>query len=422
MSEPAPTAPIRPASPASVPPEAAAAATKAPARASIVILALALGGFTIGTTEFSAMSLVPYFSVGLGISEATAAHVISAYALGVVVGAPLIAVLAARVDRRILLVALMSLYGLANLISAVTPTYELMLIARFAAGLPHGAYFGVASLMAASLVPRNRRTTAVARIMIGLTIATIVGVPLNVVLGQGIGWRAGFVLSAALAFVTVAAIWVFAPRGTGPRSTASPLRELAALGNRQVLLALLTGAVAFGGFFAIYTYVASTLLTITRVAPGMVPWYFLLFGVGMTIGTMLAGWAADRAQTPTIFGIMVFAVVLYGSFGLVAESPVLLAVFVTLVGMTGCLSTPVQARLMDVAGEAQTMAAAMNHAAFNVANAAGPWAASIFIAAGYPFTVAGWVGVAMALAGMVVFALAVLDEKRRGLVIADQAS
>ncbi|MEQ3624158.1 MAG: MFS transporter [Celeribacter sp.] len=409
MSEAAPVEPTR----------NGAAPIKAPVPAGIVILALAIGGFTIGTTEFSTMSLVPYFSVGLGITEATAAHVISAYALGVVVGAPVIAVLAARMDRRMLLVALMSIYGVANMVSAITPTYELMLVARFVAGLPHGAYFGVASLMAASLVPRNRRTTAVARIMVGLTIATVVGVPLSVVLGQSIGWRAGFILSAVLAFVTVAAIWAFAPRGTGRRSSVSPLRELAALGNRQVLLALLTGAVAFGGFFAIYTYIASTLLTITRVAPGMVPWYFLLFGVGMTIGTILAGWAADRAQTVTIFGIMAFGALLYGSFGLVAESPVMLAIFVTLVGMTGCLSTPVQSRLMDVAGEAQTMAAAMNHAAFNIANAAGPWAASIFIASGYPFTVAGWVGVVMALSGMVVFGLAVMDEKRRGLVLAE---
>jgi DHA1 family inner membrane transport protein len=249
--------------------------------AGLVMLALAMGGFAIGTTEFAVMSLVPYFSVGLGIDEPTAGHVISAYALGVVVGAPVIAVLAAKIARRTLLIGLMAVFGVANLLSALAPSYEWMLVFRFLSGLPHGAYFGVAALVAASIAPPNRRAQAVARVMLGLTVATIVGVPLANGIGQVLGWRWGFGIVALLALLTMALIFAYAPRDRVVPG-ASPLRELGALRRRQVWLTLAIGAIGFGGMFAVYTYLASTLMEVTRVSPALVPLVLGIFGLGLT--------------------------------------------------------------------------------------------------------------------------------------------
>jgi len=218
----------------------------------LVHFALAMGGFAIGTTEFATMSLLPFFSKGLGIDEPTAGHVISAYALGVVVGAPLLAVLSARMARRTLLLLLMAMFAIANGLSALAPSYGAMLAFRFLSGLPHGAYFGIAALVAASLVPPERRTQAVARVMLGLTTATLIGVPFANWLGQALGWRWGFGIVAVVAAATVAALWLVAPRDR-PEPGASPLKELGALRRTQVWLTLATGAIGFGGLFAVYT-------------------------------------------------------------------------------------------------------------------------------------------------------------------------
>ena len=243
----------------------------------LVQFALAVGGFAIGTTEFATMSLLRYFAHDLRVNEPTAAHVISAYALGVVVGAPVIAVLSARVARRTLLIALMAFFALANGLSAAAPTYGWMLAFRFLSGLPHGAYFGIATLVAASLVPIERRTQAVGRVLLGLTVATIVGVPAANWLGQAVGWRWGFVVVAALALLCAALVALFAPRDAAA-SGASPLRELGALRRRQVWLTLAIGAIGFGGMFAVYTYLGSTLIDVTGVSAGRVPLVLAVFG------------------------------------------------------------------------------------------------------------------------------------------------
>ncbi|TPW26083.1 MFS transporter [Pararhizobium mangrovi] len=372
-----------------------------------------MGGFAIGTTEFATMSLLPYFAKGLGIDQATAGHVISAYALGVVVGAPAIAVLAAKLARRTLLIALMLVFAVTNAASALAPTYGWMLVFRFMSGLPHGAYFGVAALMASSLVPPHRRALAVGRTMIGLTVATVVGVPFANVLGQVFGWRWGFVVVAAFALATVGLIALFAPRGD-PIAGASPLRELGTLARRQVWLTLAIAAVGFGGMFAVYSYAASTLLTITGTGPAMVPVVLCLFGVGATLGTLAASWAADKALMATAGGILAVAAVLYALFPLAAPHVWSMASLVFLIGAAGGLSPVLQTRLMDVAGDAQTLAAAMNHSAFNVANALGPLLTGMAIEAGYGFTSAGWVGCALALAGIAIWAVSLLDMRNRG--------
>jgi len=373
--------------------------------------ALAMGGFSIGTTEFAAMSLLPFFSDDLGIDAPTAGHAISAYALGVVTGAPIIAILGAKVSRRLLLIWLMAVFALANGLSALAPTYGWMLLFRFLSGLPHGAYFGVAALVAAGLVPANRRAQAVSRVMAGLTIATVIGVPAANWLGQAIGWRWGFGVVAVLALTTSLMIWRFAPHDRRPEG-ASPLRELGALGKRQVWLTLATGAIGFGGLFAVYTYVASTMIEVTHVSPALVPVVLGIFGIGMTVGNLSAAWAADRALMPTATGLLVWSAVSLAMFPFAAGSIWSLSAVIFLIGFGGGLGTVLQTRLMDVAGEAQTLAAALHHSAFNVANALGPWLGGLAIAAGYGWTSTGWVGSLLAIGGLLILALSVADERR----------
>ena len=381
-------------------------------RPGVVLFALAMGSFAIGTTEFATMSLLPYFSKDLHIDPATAGHVISAYALGVVVGAPTIAVLAARLSRKFLLIMLMLVFGLANGLSALAPDYHWMLFFRFVSGLPHGAYFGVASLVGASIVPVEKRAQAVARIMLGLTIATVIGVPAANWMGQVIGWRAGFGLVAALSALTMLLVWLFAPKQ--PRDLdAHPMRELGALKRGQVWLTLGIGAIGFGGMFAVYTYVASTLLTVTHVTAGFVPVVLCIFGLGMTAGTLFCGWAADKAQMPAIGLCLLWSALWLGVYPFAAHNVWAISLVVFMIGGGGGLGIMLQTRLMDVAGDAQTMAAALNHSAFNFANALGPFLAGMVIARGAAFNETGFVGVALALGGFAIWVVSLLDNRRR---------
>jgi DHA1 family inner membrane transport protein len=350
------------------------------------------------------MSLLRYFALDLHVDEPTAGHVISAYALGVVVGAPVIAVLSARVARRTLLIALMGLFALANGLSALAPTYHWMLLFRFLSGLPHGAYFGIATLVAASLVTNEQRTQAVGRVLLGLTVATIVGVPLANWLGQAFGWRWGFAVVAILAMTSAALIAVFAPRDVAGHD-ASPLRELGALKQSQVWLTLAIGAVGFGGLFAVYTYLGSTLLDVTGVSARLVPVVLAVFGVGMTAGNLVIPKFADRALMPTAGVLLVWSAVVLALYPLASGNLWTMMLDVFAVGIGGALATVLQTRLMDVAGDAQSLAAALNHSAFNVANAIGPWLGGLVIAAGYGLKSTGYVGAALALGGLAIWAL-----------------
>jgi DHA1 family inner membrane transport protein len=390
-----------------------AAAVPVPAsRTGLVILALAVGGFAIGTGEFAVMSLLPYFTAGLGISAPEGGHVISAYAVGVVVGAPLIAVLAARMARRTLLIALMLVYAMGHIASAMAPSYEALLAARFVSGLPHGAYFGVAALLAAAMVEPGRRASAVARVMLGLTIATLVGVPSATWLGQILGWRWAFALVGTLAMLTVLLLALFAPRAPA-QAGASPLRELGALRTPQVLLTVATGAIGFGGMFAVYTYLAPTLTDVTGVMESVVPVILLCFGLGMVAGNLFGGWAADRALMPAIAGILLWNAASLLLFSFIAGNIWAVAATVFMIGCGGGLGACLQTRLMDVAQDAQTLAAAMNHSALNIANALGPWVGGIAIGAGLGWASTGWVGALLALGGLAVFLVSWGMERRQ---------
>ncbi len=380
----------------------------------LALFALAMGGFAIGTTEFGTMGLLPYFAPALGVSAPVAGHVISAYALGVVVGAPVLAVALARLPRRNVLVGLMVAFALANGLSAFSPSYHWMLAFRFLAGLPHGAYFGVASLVAASLVPPARRAQAIARVLLGLTVATIFGVPMANAIGQLVGWRWSFALVALLALSTALLVLRLVPlERLADQNTASPLTELAVLKRRQVWLALGIGAIGFGGMFAVYTYLADTLLLVTKAPPAVVPVMLGIFGVGLTAGNLVSAWFADRALMATVAGVLIWSAASLALYPFMTHAVWSMALAVLLIGAGGGLATPLQARLMEVAEGAQTLAASLNHSAFNTANALGPWLAGMAIAGGYGWGSSGWVGCALALGGLVLWAIAMVDAQRR---------
>ncbi|MEV0360313.1 MFS transporter [Nocardia sp. NPDC050697] len=376
------------------------------------MLAMALGGFGIGTTEFVTMGLLPDIAGAMHVSEPTAGHAVSAYALGVVLGAPVIAAAFARMPRKKLLVGLMVAFTVGNLATVLAPSYGTLVAARFVAGLPHGAYFGVASLAAATLAPAGQRAKAVAAVMLGLSVANVVGVPAATWLGQAFGWRAAFVVVAVIGLATVAALLRFVPPLTGIVTT-NPLTELSALRRPQVLLTLAVGAVGFGGMFAVYTYVATTLTDVAGLGAGLVPLVLALFGVGMVIGNILGGFLADRGVDRSIFLGMGAMVVILAGFVAAAHNPVTAAIGALLVGASGAALAPgLQTRLMDVAADAQTLAAALNHAALNIANAAGAWLGGLVIAAGYGYTAPAAVGAALAVTGVVLFAITVALARR----------
>ncbi|MDK3019295.1 MFS transporter [Pseudodonghicola flavimaris] len=380
-------------------------------QASLTILSLAIGAFGIGVTEYATMGLLPFFAQDLQVSEPQAGHAVSAYALGVVIGAPVLSILGARLERKRLLMLLIGFFGLANLLGALAPNLELLVAARFAAGLPHGAYLGVAMLFAAELAPRGRAAAAVAQVLMGLTIANVVGVPLAGAVGQGFGWRWSFVIVTGLAAACVLAIARTAPAVHADLSR-SPLSELRALANPAVWLTLGIGAVGSGAIFAVYAYLSAAMLDAAQAPSWSIPLVLSLYGVGATAGSFLAGrltaWSQFGASALLLAGLAGSALL----YAAVMGNWPLMALAVMVMGLMSGLVIPLQMRLMEVAGEAQTLAAALNHAAFNAANAMGPLAAGAALSAGYGWASSGIVGAALALGGMGVLGLACLQARQ----------
>ena len=384
---------------------AAPAAAVSSRHRALILTALTLGGFAIGTSEFSAMGLMPEMVKAFGVTEPQVGHIISAYALGVVVGAPLLAILGGRLSRRALLLALMAFYALGNLASAFAPNYLDMLLARFVAGLPHGAYFGVAALTAVAISRPHERGKAVSLTMFGLTLAILAGNPLATWMGQTIGWRWAFVLVSVVAVVTLALIAAFMPRerAEAPRRA---LDELRAFNRLPVWQALGIGAIGFAGLFCVFSYLAPTMLQVTRVSGAWIPLGLAGFGLGGVIGNFAGGWLFDRLRFRAVPVILLGAAAMLLLFPSAAGSLWTLLPATVAVGLLGALGPVLQTHLMDVAGDAQTLAAASHHAAFNAANALGPWLGGLAISAGWGWTSTGYVGAAMALLGIAIYAWA----------------
>ncbi|NML74311.1 MFS transporter [Rhizobium sp. S-51] len=377
----------------------------------LIEIALAAGGFGIGTGEFVIMGLLPDVATTYGVSVPEAGRVISAYALGVVIGAPIIAVLAAKLSRRTLLLMLMGVFAIGNVTSALAPDFWSFTALRFVTGLPHGAYFGVAALVAASMVPPYRRARAVGRVMLGLTIATLIGTPVATFIGQLMSWRAAFLMVGAIGVLTVVLIALYLPKDKVAEG-ASIRRELGAFGRLQVWLTLGVAAVGFGGMFSIFSYIAKTTTDTAGLPVGMVAIVLALFGIGMNVGNVVGSRMADYSLKGTIGGMLAFNVILMTVFSLTAADPVMLCICVFLTGCGFAACPAVQTRLMDVAADAQTLAAASNHSAFNIANALGAWLGGLVISWGYGYGSTGYVGAALSALGLVVFLVSVLAEKR----------
>ncbi|WP_428926842.1 MFS transporter [Marinibacterium sp. SX1] len=377
----------------------------------MAILSFALGAFAIGVSEFASMGLLPYYAADLGIADHEAGHAVSAYAIGVVIGAPVLAVLGARLPRKAFLMMLIAGFALANLAGAVAPDATTLIGSRFLAGLPHGAFLGVAMLAAADMMPKGQRAAGVAKVLMGLTIANVIGVPAAGALGQAIGWRSMYVIVGVLALASVAMMGRFAP-ATAPAQGASPLKELGALKNRAVWLTLLVGAVGFGGVFAVYSYFSAAMIDAAGAPAWAIPLSLSLFGIGATIGNWFAGRLASWSRMGGTLVLLAGMMVTSAAYALIVGNWPLMAVMIFLLGTTAGLVIPLQMRLMDVAGEAQTLAAALNHAAFNFANALGPFLAGLALSAGAGWAATGWVGAALSAAGIAVLALAWAEGRR----------
>ncbi|AOY71896.1 MFS transporter [Arthrobacter sp. ZXY-2] len=381
----------------------------------LAILSLAMGGFAIGTTEFAMMGLLKEVEEGLAIRTPEAGNLISAYALGVVIGAPVFAAFGAKLPRKHLALGLMLFLSVANLTSFIAPDYGLMLVSRFASGLPHGAFFGVAAVIAASLVAPTKRGWAISMVMAGLTVSNVIGVPLATWVGQTFGWRLLFVIVGAIGLGTVAMVWKFVPfEPVHPE--ASIRRELGALKRLQVWLALLIGIIGFGGFFAVYTYIAHTMTSVAGIPENFIPAVVALYGVGMVVGNIIGGRIADRSVMGTIYFVMpgiAVALVVYAIAANWAWSAFLMA-FV--VGGIGSMLTPaLQTRLLDAAPGAASLASSLNHSALNIANALGAFLGGTVIAWGWGYVAPALVGAVLAVLGLGVAVISGLVERRKPL-------
>ncbi|NED78378.1 MFS transporter [Streptomyces sp. SID9944] len=380
----------------------------------LALLALAVGAFGIGTTEFVMMGLLPDVADDLGISIPTAGHLVSAYALGVVIGAPLLAALTSKLSRRHVLIGLMVLFVVGNALSALAPGHGWLLAARFLSGLPHGAFFGVGAVVATGLVPPERKARSVSLMFLGLTVANIAGVPAATLMGQHLGWRATFLGVAAIGIAAIAALALLIPADRATAVPSAGLRgELAALRPLPVWLALLTTVAGFGALFAAYSYITPMLTEAAGYAEGSVTVLLALFGVGATAGNLLGGRLADHSLRGTLFGGLGALAVVLALFPVLMRDEWGAAVAVALLGTAAFVTgSPLQLMVMEKAAAAPSLASSANQAAFNLANAGGAWVGGLSLAAGFGATSPAVAGAALAVLGLGVAGAAYAVDRR----------
>ncbi|MBW8173864.1 MFS transporter [Ornithinimicrobium sp. Arc0846-15] len=385
---------------------------KLPADTRLAFIALIVGGFGIGVTEFVTMGLLPQIAEGMDVTIPQAGHVVSAYAVGVVVGAPLLAVVGARFPRRIMLTAMMVTVVVGNGLSASAQSYETLLAARFLAGLPHGAFFGLASLAAVSMVSATMRGKAVGTVMLGIPLANLFGVPVATWMGQVFGWRSAYWAVAVIGLLTILLMRLWVPR-TEADPSLSWRKELGAFKKSQVWLTLGVGSVGFGGMFAMYSYIAPTVTEVTGQSESWVPVFLFSFGVGSVVGNTLGGRLADWSilRGLAVSGVLMTLLLLLFSYASQFLIPALIVLFlISAFGASWVIC--LQMRLMSVAGEAKTLGAALNHSALNAANALGAWLGGLVIAGGFGYQAPSLVGAALALAGLLILAVSTTKHVR----------
>ncbi|WP_233233513.1 MFS transporter [Bordetella sp. LUAb4] len=380
------------------------------------LFALAVGAFGIGTTEFSPMGLLPVIAEGVHVSIPSAGMLVSAYAIGVMLGAPLMTLALSRWSRRTALIILMSIFTVGNLLSAMAPGYYTLLLARLVTSLNHGAFFGLGSLVAASVVPRHKQATAVATMFMGLTIANIGGVPAATWLGQTIGWRMSFAATAVLGVLAMSTLWLALPRGESGRRP-DVRAELSVLTQPAVLVALLTTVLGSGAMFTLYTYIAPTLQSLTGAGPQFITAMLVLIGVGFSIGNAAGGKLADRSLAGSLIGFLSLVIVVMLAFPLLGQSHVGAAVSLLLWGAaTFAVVPPLQMGVMRAAERAPGLASSVNVGAFNLGNALGAAVGGATISAGLGYAAVPLAGAAIAIAGLLL--VLVQASRRRRLAMA----
>jgi DHA1 family inner membrane transport protein len=374
----------------------------------VALLALAIGGFGIGLTEFVILGLLPEVAADFSVSETTAGYLISGYALSVAVGAVVLTLLLTRVPRKTALLGLMVLFIAGNLTSAVAPTYSVMLAGRVIAALCHGAFFGIGAVVAADLVPAERRAQAISLMFGGLTVANVFGVPLGTMLGQAAGWRATFWAITVVGIAAFMGILALVPAHTS-RATAPSraLHELSAFRSSQVWFSIALTVLGYGGMFGGFTYIAYTLTEVSGFSNGAVPWLLVVFGLGLFAGNIAGGRWADRDLVRTLAVVLGGLTVVLALFALVATSQILTVGALLLMGFFGFATVPgLQMRVMAYASHAPTLASGANIAAFNLGNALGAWIGGVTLAAGLGYTSPLWAGAGVTLAALAVLGVA----------------
>lgn len=378
----------------------------------LALLALAIGAFGIGTTEFVIMGLLPDVAGTFGTSIPTAGLLVTSYALGVAAGAPVMTALGTRIRRKRMLMLLMAVFVVGNALTALAPTFGVAVAGRVVASLNHGAFFGIGSVVAADLVAPRRKAAAISLMFAGLTVANVVGAPFGTLIGQHLGWRVTFGIVAALGVAGVAGVAALVPDLPSPPGVR--LRhELRAFRNVQVLLAMAMTVLGFGGVFTAVTYVAPMMTRVAGYAPGSVTWLLVLFGLGMVVGNLVGGRLADRALLPMLFVALAGLAVVLALFTVTAHDKPAAAVTLFLIGALGFATVPpLQKRVLDQAAGAPTLASAANIGAFNVGNALAAWLGGATIAAGHGYTSPNWVGAAMTGTALVLAVVAALLPSR----------
>ncbi|MET8783573.1 MFS transporter [Streptomyces sp. NPDC004589] len=358
----------------------------------LALLALAIGAFGIGTTEFVIMGVMPQVAEDFGVSIPTAGWLVSGYAFGVVIGAPLLTVLGTKVSRKKMLMFLMGLFVVGNALSAFAPSFGVMLIGRIVASLAHGAFFGIGSVVAADLVAPEKKASAISLMFMGLTVANIVGVPGGTYIAQVTGWRVTFTIVALLGIIGFLGVAKLVPEQGRPQA-ANIRTEFAAFKNVQVWLAMAMTVLGYGGVFAAITYITPMMTQVTGYAEGAVTWLLVLFGIGMFLGNLLGGKFADRALMPMLFTTLAALAAVLLLFTATAHNKVLAAITLALIGALGFATVPpLQKWILDQAPAAPTLASAANIGAFNLGNALAAWLGGVVIAGGLGYTSPNWVG------------------------------
>jgi DHA1 family inner membrane transport protein len=370
------------------------------------LIALALGGFGIGLTEFVIMGLLPEVAADFQVSEASAGWFISGYALAVVVGALGLTAAVSRFQRKPVLAVLLVLFVAGNLLSAIAPDYWAMMAGRVVAALAHGAFFGIGAVVAAGMVAPTKKAAAIAIMFTGLTAANVLGVPLGTLLGQAAGWRSTFWAITGIGVLALVGILALVPKAASGDAESGGLRsELRAFRSGQVWLSILVTILGYGGMFGAFTYIAFTLTEVSGFAASTVPWLLIVFGVGLFIGNTIGGRAADRDVDGTLLAVLSVLVVVLVVFALSAGNQVLTIASLLLLGGFGFATVPgLQMRVMKYAAKAPTLASGANIGAFNVGNALGAWLGGVTITAGLGYTSPIWAGAGITLLGLLVMA------------------